>query len=193
MTDQKRPTSAPTTMLGRKLAGQSTPARPDSPLAQVLKLGPRGELVELPVLGPAWVQIITASDVTDIEAQVTRRMKERELEASAMTVLSWEAERAMLTLARSVRSADDRAAPFGTVDEWAQLDSDTLAACWTVYGDVRERLSVLADDLSPEVRAAIAVAHASGNKAALRSFGVNRIAQYLTSMDISSDAPSGGE
>ena len=187
-----------TTPLAKKLAG-AAPAAARSPLAAVLERGARGELVELPVLGPAWVQLVGAEDVQRIEADVFRAMKERGLDPTVLHAMAYEADRAVRTLACAVRSADDRAAAFGTEIEWGKVDSDTIAACWEVYMDVRERLAPMDAPLTPERRAELERAYAKKNATSLRAFALRELVTWLLSTEFppatppttkSSDGPS---
>jgi hypothetical protein len=148
------------TPLAKKMvAGNGAPAPTvKSQLAVVLERGPRGELVELPVLGPVWLQLIGHDDVQAIEAEVMKRMAAHGLEPVALNALSYDAERAVLTLARAVRSPDDRVTAFGTEAEWAKVDSDTIASCWHIFGDLRERLSPLDVEIPPAMRTEILAA-----------------------------------
>lgn len=171
------------TPLGKKLAGDKPAPAAKSCLAVVIDRGPRGELVELPILGRAWVQLVGHEATQQVEADTFRRMQERGLELSGVTALSYESERAVLTLARSVRSPEDRDAPFGSVDEWSQIDSHLVAACWTVYGDVVDRLAPLDADLPQEHRAQILGAILKKNGPLLRSFGVTALATYLVTTE----------
>ncbi|MGE0547617.1 MAG: hypothetical protein AB7O24_04255 [Kofleriaceae bacterium] len=150
----------------------------------MLDRGPRGELVDLPVLGPAWLQLIGHADTQDVEADMYRRMKARGIELDAVTALSYEAERAALTLARAAKAPEDRKSPFGTIEEWGQVDSDTLSAIWQIWGDVRERLAPLDTALPQDQRDLIASAIAKKNSILLRSFGVSALATWLVTTEL---------
>lgn len=173
------------TPLAKKIAGgNGAPASAvKSPLAAVLERGARGELVDLPVLGPAWLQLIGHEDVQAIESDVMKRMAALGLELTPLNVLSYDAERAVLTLARAVRSPDDRAAPFGTEAEWGKVDSDTIAACWHIFGDLRERLSPLDVEIPPMMRTEILAAIAKKNTMLLRSFGLSVLVSFMASTE----------
>lgn len=171
------------TPLSKKLAGAiATPAK--TPLAVALERGERGELVELPGLGQAWVRLLGADDSMDVEADVKRAMEDRGLAFSELTVLMWEAERAKQTLSRAVRSSEDRTRPFGTLAEWGQVDDPLITAAWQVYGDIRERLDPVASEtISESVRAQIRNAWVKKNRTLLRSFGVSELATFLVTTE----------
>jgi hypothetical protein len=175
-----------TTPLGNKLAGKPKPtpaAAAKTSLATVLERGPRGELVDLPVLGRAWIELLGNAAISDIETDVAKRMKARGLELDDTTILTYEAERAQLTLTRSVREPDERGKAFGTLEEWGQVDADTLLAAWHAYGDVRERLAPLDVVLDPDLRSQIIGAIVKKNVLLLRSFGVNALAIFLATSE----------
>lgn len=179
-----------TTPLGKKLAGTGASPAPKSPLALVLERGTRGQLVELPELGRAWLQLLGAADLETIEAEVTARFKAKGLDQSVElgtlavgTAVVTELVRALCTLVRAVRDPDARERPFGTLAEWEAVDSDTLVAAWNIYGDVRERLSPLDAPLDPSVRAEILDALAKKKAPALRSFGVSALVTFLVTTE----------
>lgn len=172
------------TPLGRKLTNGKPAALPVSPLAAVLERGDRGELVDLPVLGRAFVRVLGHDEAQDVEAEVLRAMEAKQIAFSDATVLAYEAERAKCTLARAVRAPDARDLAFGTLDEWGKVDSDTLGACWHVYGDVRERLAPLdSPTLDERTRTEILAAWSKKNTTLLRSFGVSALAIFLATTE----------
>lgn len=170
------------TALGKKLVGEKAAAA-KSRLAAVLDRDDRGELVELHGLGLAWLRLIGSDEVTEIEAELFRRMKDLGLEANVLNGLTYEAERAKLTLARVVRDPDDHAKSFGTLDEWGQVDPDTIAAAWSSYADMRTRRSPLDVAITPELRAQIESAISKKNGMLLRSFDVLTLSSYLLSTE----------
>jgi hypothetical protein len=179
------------TQLGRKLEKVQAPAQKRAPLesvrtplAAVLESWDRGETIDLPVLGPAWVRVLGADEAQDVEAEVVQAMDAKKIAFSDGTVITFEAERAKRTLARAVRTTDDHGAMFGTRDEWGRVDTDTLSACWQIYGDVRERLAPLdGPALSDSDRALIHAAWSKKNTTLLRSFGVAVLATYLATTE----------
>ena len=143
-----------TTKLGQKLAGQAQPAPAKSPLGAMLERGRRGDLRDIPGLGPVWLQLIGSETVDDIEEAVTKRMKERGFEAeSLLHALTFDANRARHTLAPAARDPQDHSKPFGSLEEWHALDPDTVAAAWEAFGDVRLALSPLDVETTKEQRA----------------------------------------
>lgn len=173
------------TLLGNKLKGAGAQPAPaaQSRIAAVLAFGPRGELVELPLIGKAWIAVGSHAMLSEVEAAVERRMAELGLTLTAFTAGAWESERAVQTLARCVRTAEDHDAPVGTPAEWAELDTNTINKCWTVYGDVFDRLAPLDGELPESTRKQIFAALVKKNATALRSFGVNALATFLLSME----------
>lgn len=167
------------TKLGAINAGQKPLAVAKTALRGVLDRGARGLEVELPVLGAVWIQLIGNEDATDIETMVFARMKERGIELTTLTALTFDAERAVLTLARAVRMPGDHATPFGSAEDWGQVDQDTFTACWTVYGDVRERLAPFDVPLDEATQEGILFAISKKNSMLLRSYGVAALATYL--------------
>lgn len=177
-------------LLGKKLAGASTATPAKSPLAVVLERGARGELVQLPGLGPAWIRLLGSDEVEEVEAEVIRAMTARNIPppigyAAELTAQPYELRRARCTLARAVRSPApaDREIAFGSLEEWGQIDSDIIVAAWHVYGDVRERLAPLDEPVTDEVRRQITAAWKKKDTMLLRSFGVSALAIYLATTE----------
>lgn len=170
--------SAPQTPLGRKLDNGHPLAKSLSRLAAVVA-GGHGEDVDLPGLGPAFIELIGAREMTTIEAAVVRDMAELGLEQTTLTITQYELARATRTLAIAVRDRDDHSQPFGTLDEWGGLDPDRVGACWSVYGDVRERLDPLAHPLTEEEAMVIDRALKKKDATLLRSFGVAKLCAWL--------------
>jgi hypothetical protein len=158
-----------------------TPTR----LSAFLATGSRGENVDLPGLGPAWIELAGHETVNRIESETFEAMARLALEPNALNGLTYDAERARRTLAAVVREQENHEKCFGTVEEWGRLDSDMIAAAWNVYADVRYRLDPVGDDsLTKEddegIRAFLEKKSAMG----LRSYGVAKLARYmLTSED----------
>ncbi len=167
------------------LRGRATPSGPAGDTALGRRFAAtslRGELVEIPGLGPAWIELSPHETNNTVEAEVFTAMAKLGLEPVALNGLTYEAERAVRTLARCVRDADDatHATPFGTVEQWGKLDSDLIAAAWGTYGDVRLRLDpVGADLLTDGDLAGIRRALEKKSAAALRSYGVAKLSRYL--------------
>lgn len=154
----------------------------------------RGEAVQLPLIGAAWIELLGAWASNAVESEVARAIAALELTSATREAMQAELERAVRTLARTVRDPEDHAKPLGTVDEWGALDPDVVSACWQTYGDVRERLDPLASiDLTPDERLAVQVAIKKKDANLLRSFGIAKLSAYLLSTDVpppSSPEPS---
>lgn len=161
----------------------ATTAAAPTPVARFRQLGARGELVTLPLLGPAWIELAGHRTANEIEAATFAEMKRLGFDLALETALTFEAERNVRTLAACVRDPDDHNKPFGTLDEWRDLDTDLVAACNQIYGDVRVRLDPLgAESLSDDDRASIALALEKKSAMGLRYFGVAKLSLYLLAM-----------
>ncbi len=153
-------------------------------MAAKLVNGRRGEDVNLPVLGPARVEILGAVETQEVESSVYKAMAAHEIEQNVITVDRFELERAYRTLARSVRDPEDKSKVFGTVDEWGALDNDVIVAAWQVYGDVRERLDPLSTPLTADERVMIEIAVKKKDAVLLRTFGTVKLCAWLASTDV---------
>ena len=170
------------TLLAQKTAGAKAPASDATLLGRAFPGGRRGELVTLPVLGKAWIELAGHETVNQIEGAVFCEMSRLGLEFSVATALTFEAERAARTLAATVRDPDDHSKAFGTIEEWLQIDSDLLNACNLVYGDVRDRLDPLGEGSTSEEDTALFLqALLKKSPATLRSFGVAKLSRLLLS------------
>lgn len=172
--------NAPATKLGKLQSAPAIAKQPDpTSLARFLGAGLRGELVTLPALGPAYIELAGHDVVNQIESEVFRELGALDLHPTAINGLTYDAERARRTLSRCVRDADDRTKPFGTVEEWGQVDSDVIAACWQVYADVRYRLDPVGTELSEDDMHGIVYALEKKSPTLLRSFGAAKLSLYL--------------
>lgn len=143
---------------------------------------PRGEYAEIPMIGRVWVQLAAHYEVNEIESETWLAMQSLKLEAIRIHALTFEAAKAVRTLAITIRDPDDptHATPFGTLSDWEALDVDLIAAAWHTYLDCRHRLAPLeVAELSDEDRQAILVAISKKNATALRSYGVAKLSRYL--------------
>ena len=154
---------------------------PKTPLERLLSGGRRGELVELPGLGPAWLELLGARASQEVEAAVYAAMKEYGIELDAVTMLRFEIERAVRTLAIAARDPEDRSKPFGTLAAWHQVDPTVINAAWSTYGDIKERLDPMATPLTDDEIAAFEYAVKKKDARILRSFGVVKLSAWLTS------------
>jgi hypothetical protein len=153
------------------------------PLTRALAGGRRGELVELPHLGKAWVELPGALAWEEAQAAARAEMTAAGLDLSMTTAELFEMKLARHTLARAVRHPDQHAEPFGTLAEWGEIDPDVINACWHAYGDVRERLDPVAVAVTPEETAAIDSAIRKKNGLLLRSFGIAKLSAFLLSTE----------
>jgi hypothetical protein len=184
------------TILGSKIAGAASVVAPASPvraLTRTLAAGRRGELVVLPHLGQAWVELPGAVAWEEVQITARRELAAAELELEITTAEVFEMKLARHTLARAVRDPNDHAVAFGTLEEWGELDPDVINSAWQVFGDVRERLDPMSLELSDNERATIEIAIKKKDGRLLRSFGITKLAIYMLSTDAPppiSQAPS---
>lgn len=181
-----------TTLLGGKLVQGAVGGAPaGTRLGQRIAGGRRGELVDLPGIGPAFVALLGTLDYEEVDAEVFQIQRGRGLELSIVTAQGYELVRARLSLARAVRNPDAREEAFGTIEEWRQVDVDTLMACWQIYGDVRQRLDPMSADISPTERREIEAAVKKKDPVLLRSYGVRSLSVWLATTDgLLSSSPS---
>lgn len=144
--------------------------------------GRRGEDVDFPALGRARVELVGARRGQEIEGEVLKEMTRLGFTYDITTVEKWELERAIRTLAEGVRDPDDHALAFGTLSEWEAVDSLVIASCWTMYGDVAERLDPMAAQITMEQGLQIERAVKKNDAMRLRSFGVAKLSAWLASM-----------
>lgn len=163
-------------------AAQRTPVGPESLLARRRSQVPRGEFVELPLVGHVWVELVGEQAVDEIEGATLAAMKAEGLDPIALNTLSYDSCRTALTLAWAVRNPENKDERVGTAEEWRQLDIDLILACGLVYNDVRERLSPVAmGALTKEQIDDIRLAIEKKNAMRLRSHGVVALSLYLLS------------
>ena len=171
------------TILADKKSAAAAQAKPVSLLAQRRAQVPRGEFVEMPLVGRVWVELVGESAVDEIEGATLAAMKSEGLDPIQMNMLSYDSCRTALTLAWAVRNPDNKDERVGTSEEWRTVDIDVILACGLIYNDVRERLSpvamgALTTDQIDEIRLAIE----KKNAMRLRSVGVVALSLYLLSM-----------
>lgn len=158
----------------------AAPASPVSrPLSKVIAAGRRGELVTLPHLGRAWIELPGAVAWETAQIDARRELAAAELELNMGTAELFEMKLARMTLSRAVRDPDAHAEAFGTLDEWGELDADIINACWQTFGDVRERLDPMAIALTEPELVAIDLAFKKKDARLLRSFGIAKLSLYM--------------
>lgn len=157
-------------------------ARPTSRIAQLRAQQPRGEFVEMPLVGRVWVELVGEAAVDEIEGATLAAMRAEGLEPIALNSLSYDSCRTALTLAWAVRNPENKDERFDTAEQWRTLDQDIILACGLVYNDVRERLSPVAmGALTKDQLDDIRVAIEKKNGMRLRSHGVVALSLYLLS------------
>lgn len=170
------------TILADKKSAAAAPAKAVTLLATRRAQVPRGEFVEMPLVGRVWVELVGEQAVDEIEGTTLAAMKAEGLEPIGLNMLSYDSCRTALTLAWAVRNPENKDERVGTAEEWRAIDIDVILACGLVYGDVRERLSPIAlgaltKDQLDEIRLAVE----KKNAMSLRSAGVVALSLYLLS------------
>src|SRR5262245_10803649 len=117
-------------------AAKATPVKLESLLARARAQTPRGEFVEMPILGRVWVELVGEATADEIEGAVLSAMKADGLEPSALNALSYESCRTAFTLAYAVRNPANKDEAAGSIEEWRQLDIDVILACGLIYSDI---------------------------------------------------------
>jgi hypothetical protein len=144
--------------------------------------GRRGELVTLQWFGPMYIELVGNVEFTAIEAATAQRMHEQGFgPLSTMSAPQYSAEQARRVLTVAARDPNDRKLPFGSAEQWGELDTDLLSIAWQGYGDVRERLDPMSVPLTEAEAIAIQSAVKKKDAAYLRTFGVVRLSAWLAS------------
>lgn len=181
------------TVLGDKQRAAAVPAKPSRFAAA---LAGKRVLEPVTVLGLDGVMtLIGHGTVQEIEGAVYKRMAELGVELGPLTASTFESERAVRTLAEAVRQADDPSKALGTLEEWQQVDLDTVALLWLAYGDLRERQDPVSAPLTKAEHDTITTAIEKKNAPLLRSCGARALATWLLSTDgqpATSPSPSSG-
>jgi hypothetical protein len=174
--------------LARALNGGATKpvaqSASQSLLAKALVAGPRGEVLELPGLGTVRLEIVGARTQQEIVAAVRREMARLDVPFDELGAVRWNAEEAIRTLAESARDPADRSVPFGSLDEWGRVDTPMINASWQIYGDLIDRLDPLSKPITNDEALIIELAIKKKDRVQLRSFGVAKLAAYVTSTDV---------
>lgn len=189
--DLKRTGGIPTSAL----ADAPVAGAPTTPLGQ-LRIA-RGEDAILPCLGPVYVQMLGHRQENQVESGVIAAMAEHRIPLTDIWVWTVDLERKARTLAFAIRARDDHAQPFGTVDEWLDMEDRVIFACYLRYGEIRDRLDPLAPSftLNPERAKEIFEAFKKKDRDSLMSFGIDELASWLVSGDVPpsiSPTPSSG-
>lgn len=171
----------------RKVATGVTPTRvapgkeAASALARAIRNGAqRGRDVEIPGLGRAFCQLVGQREAERVDLEVLELLREHDLALDVLTANRAESAKAVRTLAVAMRDPDDHAQPFGSLEEWQDLDEHLINAAWHTYGDVNELLDPMtADHVAPEHVVQIRDAVAKKDLTLLRSFGVHTLSSYL--------------
>lgn len=146
----------------------------------------------IPLLGRVWIELPGARAWQEIEAAIRREMTRLGVgEITVPNAAQWEAERALRVLAVAARDPDNHAIPFGSLEEWGELDNDVIIAAWHAFADVRDRLDPVALELDVEDMIAIGVAVKKKDASLLRTFGVVKLSAWLaTTGGLPSSSPT---
>ncbi len=179
--------ATPRTILGNKLAGGALVAPPVSSvsatkLSRRIVAGRRGELVDLLALGRVFLELPGAVAWLEIEEQHRKAMGALFGELTIENAPLYELDHARRILAVAARDPDDRALAFGTIEEWGELDVDVINEAWQAFGDIRERLDPISQDLTSDDMVSISSAVKKKDAALLRTFGVAKLSAWLASM-----------
>ncbi len=183
--------NASTTKLGKLAAGAATQAAPalsskPSPLARRREIvgGRRGAPRDLGPLGRAYIELPGAMQFAELEAEAHKEAVRLSGEdgVAMRYAVAYESQLAFRVLAIAVRDPDDRAAAFGTLAEWGDLDPDLVNFAWHTFGDVREELDPIARPLTPDEAIEIGVAVKKKDPHLLRTYGVGKLSLWLASM-----------
>jgi hypothetical protein len=173
------------TPLAKRAAGAaaSAPAA-RSPAAVVLERGPRGELLDVPGLGPVWFRLLGIAFWEDLELGVARMLKGEGLGLAEITAETIELYKTRRIVAAAARDPADHDQPFGTLEEWGDLDGDLVHAAMAAFGDLRERLTPLDVVLTEDQRTFILAAVKKKDRALLRSFAHGTLVSWLLTTEL---------
>lgn len=172
--------------MAARMAGAKSAPGPAAPsetmLGRARAATPRGELVDLPIMGRVWIELPGEMIVDEIEGAVWKAMADLGLPLTPVNALTYGSRRIALTLAWAVRHPDRHDERAGSSSEWTDLDIDMLSACGQAYTDVRERLSPLSSGiLTQEQLDTIRFGIEKKNPMLLQSVGVVALSSWLLS------------
>jgi hypothetical protein len=150
----------------------------------------RGELVDLPVLGPVWIQLMGHTASNQVESLVYKTMTGHGLQPEPSNAFSYDVQRYSRVLAQCALDPDDHKTPIATLEEWMgerdvvegfRIDDGLVFACGRIYKDVNDRLNPLAGGLTPELAAAIRSDFEKKNWSRISLYGCDLLATWLLS------------
>ena len=143
----------------------------------------RGAEATLPVIGPVWIQLLGHGQDNQVEGGVIAAMAEHKIPLGDLWVWTVDLERKARTLALAVREPGDHSKPFGTLEEWIDLDDRVIFACSLKYDEIRDRLDPLAAayTITPERAEALLDAFKKKDRNRLLCFGIDELASWLLS------------
>jgi hypothetical protein len=166
------------TPLAKRAAGQSAPV-PKTPAAIVLERGPRAELLDVPGLGPMWMTLPGVGFWEDLEFEMARFVRQQGLELAQVPSEALQLFKTRRILAHAARDPENHSKPFGTLEEWRDIDAGLAESAMAAFADMRERLTPLDVDISAEHRALIMAAVKKKERTILRSFGQATLVTWL--------------
>lgn len=144
----------------------------------------RGELIDLPIYGKIYMQMLGARQWQEAVASTRSEMERLGFGAdiTPSNASNHELELAVRVLTIAARDPDDVSQPYGPLDEWAGLENDVLNIAWLAFTDVRSRLDPVGSPLTSEEMLMIQVAVKKKDGPLLRSFGTEKLSSWLLSM-----------
>lgn len=178
LADLKKAGGIPSHALGTAAPPSTSPP---SALAQLTLA--RGADAVLPVLGPVWIQLLGHGQDNQVEGGTIQAMTEHKIPLGDLWVWTVDLERKARTLAFAVREAGNHSQPFGTLEEWLDLDDRVIYACSLKYDEIRDRLDPLAGSytITPERAALLFEAFKKKDRNLLLCFGIDELASWLLS------------
>jgi hypothetical protein len=177
--DKQRAVTAAVTAAADKRAVAVTAEKPSRFAAAIAGVRVHEPVTVMGV--PGAMRLVGHGAVQEIEGAVYKRMAELGLALSELTATTYESERAVRTLAESVRDPADHSKPLGTLEEWQQVDLDTIVPLWMDYNDLRERQNPIEVPPSERDVATIQLALQKKSGVLLRSCGLRVLSNWLLS------------
>ena len=177
-----------TTRMGAAAGGAVTKP-PMSRFAAALAGARVFRLIVIPGLNVAADMTVVGHDqVQLIDGEVMVAMAELKIgPPTTLTAWSYEAERAARTLARACFDPEARAkgalVPVGTVEEWCAIPDEWLDPVWLAYKQLRAEVSPYGNEgITDEEVGAILAAVKKKDRTSLRSFGLEKLIDWATTM-----------
>jgi hypothetical protein len=164
------------------LASPAAAAPERSVLSQRLEGIQRGDDVELPLLGPVYLQLLGHTDSNRVEAGTFKAMEEEGLPAINMHAFSYDVQRSARWMALAARDPRDHSIRLGPLEEWVAIDDDVLFACGQIYKDLKARLDPFgAREIDESACAELAAAFEKKDRILMLSYGIGTLTSWLLS------------